>query len=108
VVEAAGQDEVGEGGGAAPGPGDEVVHLACGGPLAAAGERAVPVPGDDGAPQVRRDGAGHGADVEGQADPGGLRAGQPGAQRRGEAGRPGGCGPGLPARPGRRDRTRWG
>ena len=63
MVEGAEQDQVGQGGVAAFGPGFEVVDLAGGGPLVAAGEGAVPVAGDDGAAQVRRDGGGGGAGV---------------------------------------------
>jgi hypothetical protein len=68
VVEAAQEQEIGQRGRAAAGPGDYVVHLAARGLLAAAGEGTVPVPADDGAAQVRRDGAGGGTDVERQAD----------------------------------------
>jgi hypothetical protein len=42
-----------------------------GGLVAAAGELAVPVAGDDQPPQVVGDGVGGGADIEGQADRGG-------------------------------------
>jgi hypothetical protein len=63
VMEGAEQDQIGQGGGAAFGPWDDVVDLAGGGPLPAAGEGAVPVPGDDRAAQMRRDGAGGGANV---------------------------------------------
>ena len=89
-----------------------------GGRLEAAGGGAVPVPGDDGAAQVRRDRVGRLADVQGQADrPGGrgeLAGAQPGreAVRARTAARPrsprsgrvpgGGPGPGSPRRTRRR------
>src|ERR1700722_2363376 len=66
VVEDAEQDHVGQAGPAALGSGLDVVDLAGGGFLGAAGGGAVPVAGDDGAAQVRGDGAGRGADVQGQ------------------------------------------
>jgi len=70
-------------------PGPDVVDLAPGRRDVAAGRRAVPVPGDDRAAQVRRDGVGAGAGVQRQADRGG-RAGQgAGAQQRGEPPWPG-------------------
>src|SRR6266571_2699318 len=80
VVEAAQQDAVSQAGGAVPAAGDDVVDVTgCRG-LVAAGGGAVPVPGDDRAAQVRRDGVGDGADVQGQADRGGRGRQGPGAQ----------------------------
>ena len=58
VVEAAEQAEVGQAGGAAVGPGDEVVHVADRGRLGAARKLTMPVPLDDGGAQVGWDGAG--------------------------------------------------
>ena len=64
VVEPAEQAEVGQAGGAACGPRDQVVDLAGGGGLGAAGELAVLVALDDGGAQVGGDGAGGAAEVQ--------------------------------------------
>ena len=52
MVEGAQVEQVGQAGGAALGAGDDVVRLAGGGGLGAAGEPAVPVPDGDGAAQT--------------------------------------------------------
>ena len=64
VVESAEQDQVGQAGGAAVGPVDQVVRLGHGCGLPAAGELAVLVAEGDGGAQVGRDGAGGAADVQ--------------------------------------------
>src|SRR5215469_16920388 len=68
MVKTAQKQQIGQTGGAALGPGDDVVRLAGGRGLGAAGEAAVPVPGDDQAAQVGGDGLGGRAGVQGQAD----------------------------------------
>jgi hypothetical protein len=68
------------------GAGDDVVWLAGGWGLVAAGEAAVPVAGGHGAAQVRGDDLNGGADVEGEADGGGEPVADPVAQCRGQAG----------------------
>jgi hypothetical protein len=65
------------------------MHLAGGGPLAAAGEGAVAVPQDHCAAQVRRDFLAGLAGVQWQADAGRGAVQQAGAQERGEPGRAG-------------------
>ena len=74
VMEFAQQFQVPQGGGAAVGPVDQMVGVASGWGLVAAGELAVPVPGDHGLAQVRGDGAGAAAHVEGLAEAGVRRA----------------------------------
>src|SRR5580693_7670472 len=68
VVEGAEQDQVGQAGRTALAAGLEVVGLAGGGALAAAGEPAAAVAGDHGAAQVVGDGFGGLAHVQRQAD----------------------------------------
>lgn len=63
---------------------DQVVNLAGRGRGEAAGGGAVLVPEDHGAAQVRGDGVGGGADIQGQADAGGWRGEGAGAQHRRE------------------------
>src|SRR4051794_27775262 len=64
VVLAADQDKVVQAGGTAVGPGDDVVGVAHPGGTGAAGERAVPVPSDDGPPQGGSDESRSTSDVE--------------------------------------------
>src|SRR6516164_3183576 len=85
VVEGAQGDQVGQRGGAAAGPGDQVVDVAGGGGLVAAGEGAVRVAGGGGAAQVGGDGFGGGAEVQGQADRGRRGAVEGGAEPGGQA-----------------------
>ena len=89
MVEPAEQAEVGQAGGAAFGPGDQVVHVADRRWLGAAWELAVLVALDDGGAQVGRDGAGGAAEVQGLA--GGIERGaeQGAAQLGGEPAGPG-------------------
>ncbi len=67
MVKSAEQDQIAQAGGAALPPGPDVVHLACGGRLAAAGEAAAAVPQDHRAAQVGRNLLGGLTGVEGQA-----------------------------------------
>ena len=89
VMERAEQQEVIEAGAAAFAAGPEVVDLAGGGALAAAGERAVPVPGDHRAAQVPGDLLGRLPGVQRQAGGAGRAGQQARAQERGQ---PGGAG----------------
>ena len=94
-MERAQQQAVAEAGRPALAPRHDVVHVARGGRHIAAGGGAVPVPGDDGAAQVRRDQVGDGADVQGQADRPGGPGQRPGAEPGREAAGPGEQGDGL-------------
>jgi hypothetical protein len=89
VMEGTHEDQVLEPGPAALALGRGVVYVASGGGGEASRCRAVPVPRDDGAAQVRRDGLGCGAEVDGQADGGGGAVQGAGAQQRGELAGPG-------------------
>ena len=89
VVIAAEHCQVAQGGGAAVGPGDEVVDLADRRGLLAAGEPAVLVPLGDGFAQVRGDEAGGAAEAGGLGQAGEAGGQQVAAQVGGESGGPG-------------------
>src|SRR5262249_60820300 len=74
VVERAQQQQIGQAGGAAVRPGQDVVRLAGGRGLGAAGGAAAPVPGDHQPAEEGGDGGGGGGRAQGEGDrPGGAR-----------------------------------